>query len=146
MPTLRYPVSQAGLTLPVIVGLNGADTSALVTAGKPVPAPIGVQGEIDTGSNVTAISPWVFQKLGLSSPGRSSTQTASGQVSVNLYEVSLAVLQISHQYHPSLTLPSVLVCELAITLPGVDVLIGLNVLLHCKLILDGPAGVFSLEF
>jgi hypothetical protein len=36
--------------------------------------------------------------------------------------------------------------ELPALLPGADVLIGLDVLLTCKLILDGPARQFTLEF
>jgi hypothetical protein len=39
-----------------------------------------------------------------------------------------------------------LVTELAALLPDVDVLIGLDMLLTCKLLVDGPARQFTLEF
>ena len=45
-----------------------------------------------------------------------------------------------------LTLPDLLVTELMITLPDADVLIGLDVPLKIKLLLDGPARSFTLDF
>jgi hypothetical protein len=45
-----------------------------------------------------------------------------------------------------LTEPDLLVMELAAVLPNVDVLIGLDVLLRYKLLLDGPVRQFALEF
>ena len=46
---------------------------------------------------------------------------------------------------PMLTHPGVRVSELAVSLPDADVLIGLNVLLDGRLLLDGPARQFTLE-
>jgi hypothetical protein len=45
-----------------------------------------------------------------------------------------------------LTFTDLLVTELAAQLPDADVLIGLDVLLTCKLILDGPGRTFTLDF
>jgi hypothetical protein len=45
-----------------------------------------------------------------------------------------------------LTLPDLEVMELPQPLSGVEVLIGMDVLMNCKLVLDGPAGQFTLEF
>ena len=45
-----------------------------------------------------------------------------------------------------LTLPDLLVTELMITLPDADVLIGLDAPLKIKLLLDGPARSFTLDF
>ena len=45
----------------------------------------------------------------------------------------------------ALRLPSLLVMELQPG-PSCDVLIGMDVLRHCKLIVDGPGGFFTLEF
>jgi hypothetical protein len=39
-----------------------------------------------------------------------------------------------------------LVTELAALLPDTDVLVGLDVILTCKLILEGLGGQFTLEF
>jgi hypothetical protein len=45
-----------------------------------------------------------------------------------------------------LTRRDLIVMEMPSPIPGVDVLIGLDVLLDCKLLLDGPARSFTLEF
>jgi hypothetical protein len=39
-----------------------------------------------------------------------------------------------------------LVTELATLLPDTDILIGLDVVLTCKLVVDGPGRSFTLEF
>jgi hypothetical protein len=45
-----------------------------------------------------------------------------------------------------LTRDNLLVMEMPSPIPGVEVLIGLDILLDCKLLLDGPARQFTLEF
>jgi hypothetical protein len=82
MPKLAYPITQAGLEVPVLIGLDGQDTSDLVAAGKPIPLPVQARGLIDTGSGLTAVAPWVLQALGVKSRGQVSTLTAGGQTSV----------------------------------------------------------------
>jgi hypothetical protein len=44
-----------------------------------------------------------------------------------------------------LTCPDLLASELTTALPNVDVLVGLDVLLVCRLTLDGPVRRFTLE-
>jgi hypothetical protein len=144
MPKFTYAVSQAGLEVPVLVGLDGQHTSDLVAAGKPVPAPVLVRGLLDSGSNMTAMAPWVAQKLRLASMASASTYTAGGPAAVQLFHVSITILPPSQQ-SGLITLPSVWVSELPVALPDADVLVGLNVLLQAKLWLDGPARSFSLD-
>jgi len=146
MAKLAYTVSQAGLEVPALIGVDGQMTTALVAAGRPVPPPVMVRALLDSGSSVTAIAPWVFQRLNLSSRGRASTLTAAGQVGTNLFHVSLTILPLGQLIGPTFTLPAVWASELSVVLPDADVLIGLNVLLECKLLLDGPARAFFLEF
>ncbi|MCI0642746.1 MAG: retroviral-like aspartic protease family protein, partial [Gemmataceae bacterium] len=138
--------SQAGLEVPILIGVDGQETSNLVAAGKPVPAPVLARGLLDTGSSISAVAPWVLQRLGVASKGQAATQTAGGQIPVQLFHVSISILAQSKPAGPSFTLPSVWVSELAVVLPDADVLIGLNVLFECKLLLDGPARVFALAF
>ena len=47
------------------VGLNGTATTSLVAAGQPVPSPQLIQGLIDTGSDVTGVSPVALARLQL---------------------------------------------------------------------------------
>jgi len=59
--------------------------------------------------------------------------------------VTLFVLDTRQPHLPWLARTDLLVMEMPSVLP-VDVLIGMDVLLTCKLLLDGPARQFTLEF
>jgi hypothetical protein len=96
---------------------------------------------LDTGSNATALASSILRALPISSVRRASSQTASGLIEADLFEVSLSILN-----GDMLTIPSLIVSELATVLPDADVLIGLDVILTCKLLVDGPARQFTLEF
>jgi hypothetical protein len=56
MPKINFPVLADGLVVEVLIGLDGETTTNLVAAGRPITVPILARGEIDTGSNVTAVS------------------------------------------------------------------------------------------
>lgn len=45
-----------------------------------------------------------------------------------------------------LSVPIWNVIEFGVSLKGVDVLIGMDVIRICRLLVDGPAGVFSLDW
>jgi hypothetical protein len=101
---------------------------------------------IDTGTNVTCVTPGVLRRLGLTSSGQSSTHTIGGQVAVNLFEVSLSIPAPGNVPGPILTQRDLIVMEMAQPIPRVEVLIGMDILLGWKLLVDGPAGRFNLEF
>ena len=84
--------------------------------------------------------------LGVAPIGQGSTQTAGGLAAVDLYEVSLSIPPPGRAPGPMLTRLKLLVMEMPSPIPGVDVLISLDILLDCKTLLDGPARQFSLEF
>jgi hypothetical protein len=88
----------------------------------------------------------VLQQLGLTSTGQGSSQTAGGLAAVNLFEVSLRIPSPGNDPGSMLTRLDLMVMELPSPIPGVDVLIGLDILLDCKMLLDGPARRFTLEF
>lgn len=146
MAHIQFAVSQAGLAVPALIGPHGGLIQQLLANGQPVPAPVAVRGLLDTGSSVTAVAPWVLRRLGLSGIGVGASQTASGSVPVDIYEVSIAIIPSHLQNTPDFTLPRILVSELVARLTDADVLIGLNVLLNCKFTLDGPGQQFVLEF
>jgi hypothetical protein len=147
MPQLTFPVTKAGLAVPVWIGSEGCIVEALKDAGRDIPVPVGARGLIDTASTVTAVAPWILQRLAVSPAGKSSTHTAGGQVEVQLYRVSLGITDPTQPPgSPWLTRTDLMVTELATELPDAAVLIGLDVLLTCKFLLDGPAKQFTLEF
>jgi hypothetical protein len=145
MPQLSFAVSRAGLLVPTWIGLDGTTTSVLHTANKPIPAPIQVRGLLDTASDATAVASWVLQQLRIPAATTAVTQTAAGQAKVKLYEISLSINDPGLG-KIMLTKSDLLITELPATLPDTDVLIGLDVLLDCKLFLDGPSRQFSLDF
>ena len=66
-------------------------------------------------------------------------------MSVRLCNVTLFVLDEGQPHLPWLAQPDLLVMELPSGLPA-EVLIGMDVLLSCKLLLDGPDLQFAIEF
>jgi hypothetical protein len=146
MARLTFAVTGAGLAVPVWVGLTDQAMATLAAAGKPIPSPVGACGLLDTASDVTAVAPWILQQLAIPVVSTTTTHTAGGQANVQLYRVSVGITDPTQPAGaPWLTHSDLLVMELATALPDADVLVGLDVLLTCKLLLDGPARQFSLE-
>jgi uncharacterized membrane protein YagU involved in acid resistance len=146
MARQTYPLTAAGLEVPVWIGLDGATTAALVGAGKPVAPPVRARGLLDTGSSVTAIPSWLIQQLAIPVATTHVTHTAAGPMKVNLCRVSLRLEGAQIPSSSWLMLHDLLVMELVTALPDADVLVGLDVLLTCQLHLDGPGRHFTLDF
>jgi hypothetical protein len=147
MDQLAFPVTPVGLAVPVWIGLDGQATAALRAAGLPIPAPVQARGLIDTGSDVTVVASWILRQLAVPLTSTTSTHTAAGQVNVKLYTVSLGITDPAQPPgSPWLTQPGLLTMAAPAVLPDIDVLIGLDILLDCKMLLDGPARRFTLEF
>jgi hypothetical protein len=145
MAQLTFPILPDGLVVDVVVNLEAAVLVPLRASGHSCP-PIEAKGLIDTASNVSGISPAIRAQLGVPPVGPPATTTGiGGTVSVQLYRVSLHLRDAGAPGLPLLTMPSLLVMELPPG-PSCDVLIGMDVLLDCKLVLDGPARQFMLEF
>jgi hypothetical protein len=146
MPQLAFAISTGELKLPVLIGHNPNALAASLAAGLASPALIWTTGVVDTGANATCSTQAVLRQLGAASTGQSSTQTVGGLAAVNLCEVSLSIAPQHKGPGPMLTRPDLMVMEMPSPIPGVEVLIGLDILLDCKLLLDGPARRFTLEF
>ena len=147
MPQLVYPIDPDGLLVDVVVGLRGLTTARQLAAGQPITAPLRARGAIDTGTDVTAVSAALLQRLGVASSNKKTTQTVSGQLTVQMFVVSVGVTNFGDPAAPGLVEPDLTVMELVTVLPrAIEVLIGLDILRSCKFLLDGPAGWFSLDF
>lgn len=146
MAQLTFPVTSKGLEIPVWIGLDRKTTASLLAARQAISSPIQTNGLVDCGADLTAVASWVLQKLGIPVAAQRATHTAAGLIPVDLYEVSLSILDPKLAHGPMLTHGDVLVTEIKASLPGVDVLIGLNILLQHRLLLDGPARQFTLDF
>jgi hypothetical protein len=145
MPKVVFPVLADGLLVDVLIGLDGATLVAQLASGQPVTAPVRARGEIDTGSNVTVVSAGILQRLGVPIQYQTTTQTAAGSLSVNVAKVNVGIRDFRDPTSPELVEPTLSVMELTTPLAQVEVLVGLDFLLGCKFLLDGPARQFSLE-
>jgi hypothetical protein len=146
MSQLTFPLQQNELRLTAVVNLNQPVMAALVAVGQPIPAPIWTVGMIDTGSDISCVTADVVQKLGISPFGQTGTRTAGGPASIRLFHVSLSILPAGNLPGPMLTRSNLLVMELVNPPPGIEVVIGMDILLDCRLLLDGPGRQFTLEF
>jgi len=146
MPSLTFPLQLDELKLAVLVSLHHQAMVDQLAAGLPMPAPLWAKGVIDTGSSVTCVAADVIQKLGLLSAGKSTTSTAGGSIPARLFRASLGIPPAGGLPGTMLTRSDLLVMELANPIPNVEVLIGLDILLDCRLLLDGPARRFTLDF
>jgi hypothetical protein len=146
MPQLTFVFPSGELKLTVIVGHNRKDLGVRLAAGQALPSPVWTTGVIDTGTNVTCVTPDVLQRLGLTPTGQGKSQTAAGEAPVNLFEVSVSIPPPGNVAGPRLTRRDLTVMELPSPIPGVEVPVGMDILLACKLLLDGPACQLTLEF
>jgi hypothetical protein len=144
MPTLTFPVQKDGLVVGVMIGMDSANCQALQQSGQPIPRPILVQGIMDTGTDATAVAHRLIHALGLPLYGSAQTSTAAGQVNVGVYEISLSIVPPGGA--AQFTDPRLVATELIYAAPGIEVLVGLDVILQGILHVDGPGGTFSFTF
>jgi hypothetical protein len=146
MAQLTFAIPSGELKLRVLIGHGRKAMIPLLAGGPPLPAPVWTEGVVDTGSNITCVTPGVLQRLGIVSIGQSGSHTVGGQTAVNLFEVSLSIPPATNVPGPMLTRRDLCVMEMPSVIPGVEVLVGMDILLDCRLLLDGPARQFTLEF
>jgi hypothetical protein len=145
MAQITFPIVADELRVDVRVNRSALDLIAIRAAGQPAPIAIPAQAQIDTGSNITGVSSTILQQLGAVPVTHSTTQGIGGGVSVLLFRVSLSILDAANPQLPWLVQPDLLVMELPVGTP-VDVLIGMDVLRSCRMLVDGPARNFTLDF
>jgi hypothetical protein len=146
MAQLTFGLPKGELRLAVLIGHDYNYQAALRTAGHALPRPDWTAGVIDTGSSVTCVTPTVLRTLGLALAGQATSHTAAGQMTVNLAEVSLNIPPPPNAQGPMLTRANLLEVGLSSPIAGVEVLIGPDIPLDGKRLLDGPARQFTLEF
>lgn len=145
MPQLTFPITAVELCVDVLVNRNCAALRSLHTSGLPLPTAIQAKGLIDTGTNVSAIAPTILQQLTIPVHSRTTTQSIGSTIPVRLFKVMLFILDAGQPHLPWLVQPDLLVMELPTAL-SVEALVGMDVLSNCKMLLDGPARRFTLDF
>lgn len=146
MPHLTFPITDEGLALEVLIGLDSADSHARVAAGQSIPVPLQLKALIDSGCDLTAVNASALSALGLVKGTPVTTHTAAGAVAVEQFQVSLSIYGPDGTAGPSFNAPDWKVTSLAHPIPGIDVLLGIDLLRQCLLIVDGPGKKFTLAF
>jgi hypothetical protein len=144
MAQLIFPIIPAGLVVDVMINLEASVLLPLRSSGGG-PSPVPGKALIDTGSDVSAVALPILQQLGIPVLRSTSTQGIGGSLPVDLYEVSLHILDVQNVGLPWLSKPWLVVMELASGVPF-DALIGMDIIRTCKLLVDGPAQQFALDF
>jgi hypothetical protein len=144
MPQFTASLTTEGMELLVMVGLDSRDMRARQAAGMPIPRPAIVPGIIDTGSNCCCISARVASLLGIVPIRQSSSQTAGGSVSVNLYKVSLFIPRPGSTTEFLAVADSWTVSELNRAITGIEAIVGRDLLAQMLLILNGPRNEYAL--
>ena len=78
--------------------------------------------------------------------GEADNETAAGMVRVGLYVVSIGFFADDAETISDSVAMNLEVSEFAHPIEKTDVLIGMDVLQHCRMLVDGPAGTFTIEF
>jgi hypothetical protein len=146
MAQIIVPFAADGLRLTVLVGPTANEMARLAAAGLPIPQPFWARAEIDTAANPTAVARPVLRQLGLQPTRQDTSRTAAGSVTVDLYRISLGLPPIFGLQSTTVLAHDMEVSALDHAIPGIDMLIGLDVLLDRRLLIDGPARRFTLEF
>jgi hypothetical protein len=145
MPQITFPVVLGELLVGVNVNLHAPALAARRAANLPAPQFAVARGILDTGSDISGVAPAIIQQLALVSYAQTQTQGVGGSVAVDLFRVSLSIGDAARPRLPRFVIPDLTVMELP---PGTtfDVLIGMDVLLQCRMLLDGPGNTFTLDF
>jgi hypothetical protein len=145
MPQITFPIVVGELLVDVNVNLHAPALVARRAANLPAPQFAAARGIVDTGSDVSAVTSAIIQQLSLVSYAQTQTHGVGGSVVVDLFRVSLSIGDAARPHLPRLIIPDVVVMELP---PGTtfDVLIGMDVILECRTVIDGPGHTFTLDF
>jgi hypothetical protein len=145
MPQLTFPITADGLNIDVKINVDGGTFRSLLAAGEPMPTSVLAKGLIDTGTDITGVGAAILQSLAIPLHYTTTTQGIGGSVAARLFMVTLFILDASQPHLPWLVVPDLLVMELPMGF-RCEVLIGLDILRTCKMLVDGPASRFTLDF
>jgi len=134
----RNELRVRGPRVPVVISLHNAFAKAMQDAGKSIPAPVSGFGLIETGCSVTGIEQSVAAQLGLVPIGTAPFRTAGGPTSCPQYAFALTI-----PYLPPISCAQGVGFDLSGQ--GILALIGMDVLSHCLLVVNGIDGSFNLS-
>ncbi len=123
----------------VEVRLASSDLDRYRVEGRIIPEPVRTTGIIDTAAERTCVSAAIVNRLLLEPTRREDLATASGPRESGTYYLMLQVGWRQDQPPAAIT-----VTAYDADVMGAEVLVGLDVLRHGRLVLNGPEGEFEL--
>ncbi len=148
MPHFTLQFGQNGPIVAAFIGVSNPKYQALLAAGATAPQPVPIQALVDTGASHTCVDPTILAVLGLTPTGTAPVHTpTTGQTpqQVNQYDVGL-LIPGADVGHPPLVRNPLPVLESALTVQGIQALIGRDVLSDCVMIYNGATGLFTLSY
>lgn len=142
MPQLQYPIAPDGLIVDVRLTADSKGVTSMLDAGERPPMAFA-RALIDTGSDVTVVSPTLLHQVRATLYGTNKTTGIGGVTPVRLHLASLYIFNASSVHDPWIVRSDLIVMELPMAIEY-DVLIGMDVIRTCRLDVDGPGRRFSL--
>jgi hypothetical protein len=106
-----------------------------------------VRAILDSAADICVISPSVIAHFQLVPHSQTSNRTTGGSAPVNVYSVGLILTGPDGTNGPVLVREPHLVMGASQAFSDtVDLIVGLDILLDCLLVLNGPAKTFTLAF
>jgi hypothetical protein len=63
MSIISGKITEQGAVVVVLIGVSGNRRKRLESVGLPVPAPVSLRAQIDSGSSITGMMPTIFTAL-----------------------------------------------------------------------------------
>lgn len=145
MAQITFPIISGELLVEVNVNLPAPELVARHAANLPAPQFVTAQGLVDTGSDISGIDSAIIQQLALTPFAQTQTQGVGGSVAVDLFHVSLSIWNAPQPHLQKFVVPDLVVMELPAGAPA-PVLIGMDVILACRMLIDGPGQTFTIDF
>lgn len=148
MPVITGELGAHGAIVRMLVTPSANRLALLRRLDLPVPRPVSVMAQIDTGSFVTAVMPWALRQLEIApfttKQLRTPSTTRESPHEAFVYDVGVTLFSGTVRWE----IPSVHVIQCDDFNPdeAVQALIGRDLLQHCVLTLYGPHNAFSLAF
>ncbi len=135
-------LEREGPIISVVIKPPFSLTEQIKASGQPIPT-TRLRAIIDTGAQSSSVSHTELQSIGLFPRNIKTLIGTAGQKECAFYDIGLEIAFGKTAGEVSFELE---VAGLDLDLFGVYVLIGRDILRHCKLIYNGASGEYELEF
>jgi hypothetical protein len=147
MPFVTLPTEPGGPVIDVTVGVSHPRELQLRQAGRDVPSPIKVRALVDTGASCSLITQRLVHELSLPVRGTTPMHTPSTDGAAQealVYDVSF-VIDLADQ-SPRRYASLFVIGRNSFIQPGVEALIGRDILQHSLFTYNGTAKIFLFGF